>query len=117
MALSTLTTNQSHNCGVYNNNLNGEINPPYLLNSPTYGGNEDDPKPSTRPSSVFKASPLSLGGDNGDVDNSYDPYNIREVTPRSHEPAKIHDDQILVEELNWVVDRQIIINVVTAKTH
>ena len=68
MMLSTLVPNQCCASKVYRNNLNGESNPPYILNSPTYGYNAADPNPETCPSSGFLDSPTSLGEHNGYVD-------------------------------------------------
>ena len=76
--------------GVYKNNLNGEVNPTYILNSLTYDDNEADPNPETCPYYIFSASPMSLGEHNVNVYDSDDSYNVKEVTSNSHESAKIH---------------------------
>ena len=58
MNVVTLSTLALGDSGVYKNNLNWEVNPSYLLNTPTPGDNEADPNPSTFPSSIFPASPM-----------------------------------------------------------
>ena len=58
---SNLASNQGRNSGVYKNNVNGEVNPPYLLNAPIFGNNEADHNPETCPSSVFQPTHVTRG--------------------------------------------------------
>ena len=64
----------------------------------------------------FFSPPMSPGEHNGDVDDSDDPYNIKEVTTSSQEAINIHEDPSLVEEINWAVAYQPITIVVTSNT-
>ena len=116
MTFSTLTHNNIHDSGVYNNNLNGEVKPPYRLYAQNSSNNEAETNQETRPSSIFPASPMSLGEHNGDVDDSNPPYNVKEVASRSHGNSKTHEDPSLVEELNWAVTPKLIISAFTVKT-
>ena len=52
MMFSTLAPNQICDIGVYNNNLNREMNHLYILNAPNSGDNETDPNPETNASSI-----------------------------------------------------------------
>ena len=69
MMLFPCAPNQCRDSEDYRSNPRGEVNPPYLLNSPNYGNNYGEPNPEARPSSIFLALPTSLAEHNRYVDS------------------------------------------------
>ena len=72
MSVVTLATHLPYHyraSGYYGSNPGGEVNPPYLLNEPTSGNNDDDPNPEAFIYSGLSTSSASLGEHNGDFDS------------------------------------------------
>ena len=61
MTFSNIAPNQIRDSGAYNNNLNWEVKPTYLLNPLTSGDNETETNPAAFLSSVFLALLMSSG--------------------------------------------------------
>ena len=94
--------------GPSNNKVNGDINPPYLINTITLCANEEVHL------GKFSASPMS-SGERKNKDDTDDTSNSK-VAPSYHNISKYNKNPGMGEKSNWKISPQLIISAVTYRT-